>query len=98
MGDATSRVGGATSREGPPPDPLGGRRGGVGDGSRAPFPGGGSAMVAVGAWRGGARALIRVLSGLPGGFPAAIVIVQHLDPRHRSLIADIFGRRTALKV
>jgi len=42
--------------------------------------------------------LIRVLNGLPRDFGAATVIVQHLDPRHRSLIADIFGRRTALKV
>ena len=35
---------------------------------------------------------------MPGDFQAAIVIVQHLDPRHRSLIADVSGRRTALKV
>jgi two-component system chemotaxis response regulator CheB len=31
-------------------------------------------------------------------FPAALVVVQHLDPRHRSLMADILSRRTALKV
>jgi two-component system, chemotaxis family, protein-glutamate methylesterase/glutaminase len=35
---------------------------------------------------------------LPGEFPAAIVVVQHLDPRHRSLMADILRRRTALNV
>jgi two-component system chemotaxis response regulator CheB len=28
----------------------------------------------------------------------AIVIVQHLDPRHRSVMADILSRRTPLKV
>src|SRR5262244_3515986 len=55
-------------------------------------------VVALAASAGGLQALIRVLEGLPGDFGAAIVIVQHLDPRHRSLIADIFGRRTALKV
>jgi two-component system chemotaxis response regulator CheB len=39
-----------------------------------------------------------VLSALPEGFPASIVVVQHLDPRHRSLMADILRRRTAVKV
>jgi two-component system chemotaxis response regulator CheB len=39
-----------------------------------------------------------VLSNLPEGFPAIIVVVQHLDPRHRSLMADILTRRTVLKV
>src|SRR5262249_15309010 len=55
-------------------------------------------VVALAASAGGLQALIRVLEGLPGDFGAALVIVQHLDPRHRSLIADIFGRRTSLKV
>jgi two-component system chemotaxis response regulator CheB len=55
-------------------------------------------VVALAASAGGLQALIRVLEGLPSDFGASIVIVQHLDPRHRSLIADIFGRRTALKV
>jgi two-component system chemotaxis response regulator CheB len=39
-----------------------------------------------------------VLSGLPSEFPAPVTIVQHLDPRHRSLMADILGRRTHLQV
>ena len=39
-----------------------------------------------------------VLSSLPKDFPAAIVIVQHLDPRHRSLMASILARRTRLTV
>ena len=55
-------------------------------------------VVALAASAGGLQALTRVLSGLPGDFPAAVVIVLHLDPRHRSLIADIFSRRTPLKV
>jgi two-component system, chemotaxis family, protein-glutamate methylesterase/glutaminase len=55
-------------------------------------------IVALAASAGGLQALTTVLSGLPADFPAAIVVVQHLDPRHRSLIADIFGRRTMLKV
>lgn len=64
----------------------------------ARFPGASFDVVALAASAGGLQALTRVLQGLPGDFRAATVIVQHLDPRHRSLIADIFGRRTSLKV
>jgi two-component system chemotaxis response regulator CheB len=39
-----------------------------------------------------------VLVGLPRDFPAAVVVVQHLDPRHRSLMADILSRSTPLTV
>ena len=60
---------------------------------RAPFD-----AVALAASAGGLTALSQVLSGLPADFPAAIVVVQHLDPRHRSLMADILGRRTSLHV
>ncbi len=42
--------------------------------------------------------MCRVLSGVPRDFPAAIVIVQHLDPRHRSLMAAILTKRTSLPV
>jgi two-component system chemotaxis response regulator CheB len=62
------------------------------------FPDAAFDIVALAASAGGLQALSRVLAGLPAAFPAATVIVQHLDPRHRSLIADILGRRTALKV
>jgi two-component system chemotaxis response regulator CheB len=39
-----------------------------------------------------------VLAGLPENFPATLVVVQHLYPRHRSLMADILSRRTPLRV
>ena len=55
-------------------------------------------IVALAASAGGLTALSHVLSALPDGFPATIVVVQHLDPRHRSLMADILSRRTPLKV
>jgi two-component system chemotaxis response regulator CheB len=55
-------------------------------------------VVAVAASAGGLSALSEVLAGLPADFPAAIVVVQHLDPRHRSLMADILSHRTALRV
>lgn len=55
-------------------------------------------VVALAASAGGLTALSEVLSGLPAAFPAALVVVQHLDPRHRSLMADILSRRTAIRV
>jgi two-component system chemotaxis response regulator CheB len=55
-------------------------------------------IVALAASAGGLTALSRVLAGLPDGFPATLVVVQHLDPRHRSLMADILSRRTPLRV
>jgi two-component system chemotaxis response regulator CheB len=55
-------------------------------------------IVALAASAGGLTALIEVLSHLPADFKAAIVIVQHLDPRHPSLMAEILSRRTLLKV
>src|SRR5438876_12397018 len=66
--------------------------------SPARFPGVFFDVVALAASAGVLQALTRVLSGLTGSFPAAILIVQHLDPRHRSLLAEVLGRRTALKV
>jgi len=55
-------------------------------------------IVAFAASAGGLTALSSVLADLPDGFPAALVVVQHLDPRHRSLMADILSRRTLLQV
>lgn len=55
-------------------------------------------IVAIATSAGGLKALTEVLSGLPADFPASIVIVQHLDPRHRSLIANILSWRTSLQV
>lgn len=60
--------------------------------------GGAFDIVALAASAGGLRALSEVLAALPADFPASIVVVQHLDPRHRSLMADILSRRTALQV
>ena len=55
-------------------------------------------IVAMAASAGGLSALSQVLSGLPKDFPAPVAVVQHLDPRHRSLMAEILGKRTALEV
>jgi two-component system chemotaxis response regulator CheB len=63
-----------------------------------PFPGAAYDIVAVAASAGGLRALDRLVSALPADFPAAVLVVQHLDPRHRSLLHEILGRHTPLRV
>ena len=55
-------------------------------------------IVAFASSAGGLAALSEVLPALPKNFPAAIAVVQHLDPRHRSLMAKILSGRTGLSV
>ena len=55
-------------------------------------------IVALASSAGGLSALSEVLSTLPESFPASIAVVQHLDPRHRSLMAKILSGRTQLSV
>ena len=55
-------------------------------------------IVALAASAGGLQALSHVLASIPREFSAAIVVVQHLDPRYRSLMADILGKRALLPV
>ncbi|HWD71234.1 MAG TPA: chemotaxis protein CheB [Actinomycetota bacterium] len=55
-------------------------------------------IVAVASSAGGLAALTSLLSGLPALFPAPVLLVQHLDPRHKSLLADMLSRCTELPV
>jgi two-component system chemotaxis response regulator CheB len=55
-------------------------------------------VVAIAASAGGLRALTKLLSALTPDFPASIAVVQHLDPRHRSLMADILSRHSRLPI
>jgi two-component system chemotaxis response regulator CheB len=55
-------------------------------------------VVAVGASAGGIEALHVVVEALPVDFPAAVLIVQHMDPRHRSMLAGLLSRRCRLPV
>jgi len=55
-------------------------------------------VVAIAASAGGLSALSALLSALPASFPAAVLIVQHVDPRHRSLMAEILARRSSLRI
>jgi two-component system chemotaxis response regulator CheB len=58
-----------------------------------PFP-----VIAMAASVGGLNALSVILGDLPAGFPAAIAIVMHLSPDHKSILAEILNRRTHLRV
>ncbi|MEU6842735.1 chemotaxis protein CheB [Streptomyces sp. NPDC046716] len=55
-------------------------------------------VVAVAASAGGIHALTVFLGGLDADFPVPVLVVQHLDPRHRTVLAGILGRRTVLQV
>ncbi|HKX17337.1 MAG TPA: chemotaxis protein CheB [bacterium] len=55
-------------------------------------------IIAFAASAGGLSALSQVLGQLPADLPTPVVVVHHLDPRHRSLIAEILSRRTKLTV
>src|SRR4051812_30341082 len=57
-----------------------------------------SDVVAMAASAGGLKALGYILSKLPGDFPAAVLIVQHLDPRRPSYMAQILDRVADLRV
>lgn len=56
------------------------------------------AIVAIASSAGGIRALAKVLNGLPTGMPVPVLVVQHLDPRHKTVITAVLGRHTELPV
>lgn len=55
-------------------------------------------VVAVGASAGGLDAFIDLLSSIPVRTGLAFVLVQHLDPRHESMLAGILARAAAIPV
>ena len=55
-------------------------------------------VVAVGASAGGLDAFIDLLSSIPAQTGLAFVLVQHLDPRHESMLAGILARAAAIPV
>jgi two-component system chemotaxis response regulator CheB len=54
--------------------------------------------VALAASAGGLAAISAVLAALPSDFPAAVLVVLHLDPNHRSWLVEILLRRVLLDV
>ena len=55
-------------------------------------------VVGIGASAGGLEVFKRLLGLLPGDTGFAIVFVQHLDPNHHSMLAEILARATAMPV
>lgn len=56
------------------------------------------AVVAIGASAGGLEALHELLRSARRDDPAAYVVIQHLDPTHESVLAELLDRRTELSV
>ena len=55
-------------------------------------------VVGVGASAGGLEAFSELLSNVPPDIGMAFVLVQHLDPRHSSLLSEILTKTTPMRV
>src|SRR5687768_14921724 len=55
-------------------------------------------VLCLGASASGLRSLEAVLSGLPASFPWPVLVSQHLQPEHASLMPEILARATKLPV
>src|ERR1035438_3498758 len=55
-------------------------------------------VVGIGASTGGLEVFKRLLGDLPVDTGFAIVCIQHLDPNHQSMLAEILGRATSMPV
>jgi len=55
-------------------------------------------IVGIGASAGGLEAFTELVGRLPAEAGLAYVLVQHLDPTHRSLLSELLGRATPLPV
>ena len=55
-------------------------------------------IIGVGASAGGLEAINEMLGAVEEGSELAFVIVQHLDPTHVSMMAELMDRRTTLNV
>ncbi|MFI6621412.1 chemotaxis protein CheB [Streptomyces sp. NPDC050528] len=55
-------------------------------------------IVAVASSAGGIQALSTLLGALGPDLPVPVLLVQHLDPRHRTVLAEVLARRTTLRV
>jgi len=55
-------------------------------------------VVAIGASAGGLEAYTEFFKALPANTGMAFVLVQHLDPNHRSLLADIISKTAKMPV
>src|SRR5712692_4789179 len=55
-------------------------------------------VVGIGASAGGLEAFTRLLRGVPAPSGVAFVLIQHLDPKHISVLTELLGRETRMPV
>jgi two-component system, chemotaxis family, CheB/CheR fusion protein len=55
-------------------------------------------LVAIGASAGGIEATSELLKSLPADTGLSFVLVQHLDPKHHSMLTDLLSKQTAMRV
>jgi len=55
-------------------------------------------VIGIGASAGGLEAVSALISALPADTGMAFVFIQHLPPEHKSMIAEILSKRTAMPV
>ena len=61
--------------------------------AKANFP-----IVAVGASAGGLDAITKLIDALPQSPGMALILIQHLDPTHKSLMAQLLAKHTPMPV
>jgi two-component system CheB/CheR fusion protein len=61
--------------------------------AKANFP-----IVAVGASAGGLDAITKLIDALPKSPGMAFILIQHLDPTHKSLMAELLAKHTPMPV
>ena len=65
----------------------------------APQPESGESMiVAIGASAGGIEAITELIRSLPPDTGMAFVLIQHLDPKHHSILTQLISKETAMRV
>src|ERR1700722_11494118 len=55
-------------------------------------------VVAIGASAGGIEATSELLKNLPADTGLSFVLVQHLDPKHHSMLTDLLSKQTSMGV
>src|SRR5690606_5581866 len=62
---------------------------------KSPFP---SYVIGIGASAGGLEAIHDLFDYMPGNTGFSFVVVQHLSPEHKSLMAELLSKHNAMRV
>ena len=71
---------------------------GIGSGKASKARAAGPCIVGIGASAGGFEAIRKFFQVMPGDSGVAFIVVQHLDPTHVSLAAELFAKFTTMPV